>query len=683
MPQPIESSEASKNKRLDIQGLRALAVVLVLCFHLGLPVSGGFIGVDVFFVISGFVITSMLEREWLANGHIRISRFFVRRFWRLTPALATVVSVTMIFGAAILSAYGPQRLMILTGTGAMLLGANAVIAKTTGGYFDTAADTNPLLNTWSLSVEEQFYIGFLLVLIIGWALGRRLPRPRVVVVTFVLALFADSLAMAMFAQPGHALDQPNWLFHFYSPLNRAWEFAAGSLLALFAWKLSEIPMRIRNIAGIVGLGLISYSAFFIAEGPAWPGLWTVIPIVGTCLLICASAEKTSNLYRILGSRFAVYLGDRSYSLYLWHWPVIVILSYCQISRLTQIVLALMVTAVLTIATFRWIETPLRHRRHSSKSAATLLALIIFGTPLVFAQVVNVALEHKYWNGNIKSQAKATGRFPITHRHGCEHRISRLNRAESDCAWNLAARGTPIYFLGDSNAAQYSDGLIIAAKQTGHPLTTAIALGCPFLVTPYKQPDRDPMYSGCSKVSTETHTWLRRQPRGLVVISNTDLYALVPTFRVIRSSQPGSVGANQYLSLFEKTVHTLAREGFKVAVISSPPHFDRRIPTLPSKYYWDLERCDLSSELANNCKKSMPIAVADMVQKDYRAALSELTSQPGVALVDVSRAFCSKTECPTQIPGLQIYRDGGHTTVAAAVALIPKFVETIKQMTPGH
>ena len=163
-----QSESMTSHRRPDIQGLRAIAVVMVVAFHAGLPVPGGFVGVDVFFVISGFVITTMLQREWVSSGRIRFRQFYLKRFKRLTPALALLVSITLIASAVVLSPLGPQEIAAKTGIGAMLLSANFVIARSTGGYFDPAAATNPLLNTWSLSVEEQFYLVFPAVIFLGW-----------------------------------------------------------------------------------------------------------------------------------------------------------------------------------------------------------------------------------------------------------------------------------------------------------------------------------------------------------------------------------------------------------------------------------------------------------------------------------------------------------------------------------
>lgn len=148
----------SKTRRDDIQGLRAVAVLAVLIFHAGLPLPGGFAGVDVFFVISGYVITLMLLREFSATGGISLKAFYKRRFWRLMPALSLLVSVVVLLGLVVLPPFGEQEVLAKTAVGAMLSVANFVISSSVGGYFDAPAEANPLLNTWSLSVEEQFYL---------------------------------------------------------------------------------------------------------------------------------------------------------------------------------------------------------------------------------------------------------------------------------------------------------------------------------------------------------------------------------------------------------------------------------------------------------------------------------------------------------------------------------------------
>jgi len=199
-----------------------VAILFVVLFHAGLPMPGGFVGVDVFFVISGFVIASMLRREWDRTGRIRLGNFYARRFRRLTPALAVMVSFVAVFAALTVSPFGTQQVTGQTGIGALLVSANVVIQRSTGNYFDAAADLNPLLNTWSLSVEEQFYLFFPVTILTFWMLARRFHRLRTtpLVIVAVVGLVSFTLALATYFGP-LSLPIPGPFTGFYSPITRA------------------------------------------------------------------------------------------------------------------------------------------------------------------------------------------------------------------------------------------------------------------------------------------------------------------------------------------------------------------------------------------------------------------------------------------------------------------------------
>ena len=343
--------------RADIQGLRAIAVLAVVAFHAALPVPGGFVGVDIFFVISGFVITVMLEREWRETGKVSFGRFYLRRFKRLTPALAMMIAITVILSAVIVSPLGLQQTTAKTAVGGIFLMANLVIAKTVGGYFDAVAGTNPLLHTWSLSVEEQFHLVFPALLVLGWIIARSRRRwaPHVI----VAGLGASSLAVMLAPTAGLRLPGSESLWGFYSPLTRAWEFAAGALLALVLTHRS-LTGTTATLTGTVGLGLVAASLTLIGEDTTFPGVWTALPVAGTLLLLAGGSDPAAPLSRLLSRGAMVGIGDWSYSIYLWHWPLIVFAGFLWGRNTVALTAAAALALVPALVSYTRLEQPLRN-----------------------------------------------------------------------------------------------------------------------------------------------------------------------------------------------------------------------------------------------------------------------------------------------------------------------------------
>jgi peptidoglycan/LPS O-acetylase OafA/YrhL len=407
--QPANSAGGSR--RLDIQGLRAVAVLMVVAFHAGLPVPGGFVGVDVFFVISGFVIAGLLQREWAATGRIRFGAFYLRRFKRLTPALALVVGFTAIASALLLSPLGPQQTAAKTAIGAMLLAANRVIAGTTGGYFDAPAATNPLLNTWTLSVEEQFYLAFPALLALGWFLASRssrLKRTSVVVVGLVAAV---SFGLAVRGTAGYVRPTTSWLLGFYSPVTRAWEFALGALLAL-ALAAGRLTLHSRSLMlclGVLGAGALEASLWLINASTPFPGTWTLLPVVGTLLLLVAGTDGSNMVTRALATRPMVKVGDWSYSIYLWHWPFIVFAALLWPGSSDALLIAAALSFAPALASYKWVEQPIRTwPRLTKPRLATLVAAVVLSPILVAGAMGSIATH--YWTPRYDS-----GDIPIVHR----------------------------------------------------------------------------------------------------------------------------------------------------------------------------------------------------------------------------------------------------------------------------
>lgn len=436
---PVDSA---KVRRLDIQGLRAVAVLMVVAFHAGLPVPGGFVGVDVFFVISGFVITAMLMREWAATGRIRLGRFYVRRFKRLTPALAVTVGAVMIASAILLSPFGSQQTAAKTAIGAIFLAANVVIARTTGDYFDAPAESNPLLNTWSLSVEEQFYLVFPAVLLIGWLLSPRFRRPGTVPVVVVALVGAVSFALAMVGSFDVEIRlAPDSLLGFYGPTTRAWEFAVGALLALGGARWVVTSARGSVLAMIVGVGMLAASLWMITAVTPFPGIWTLLPVVGTLLLIAAGSNDTV-MSRWLASRPMVAIGDRSYSIYLWHWPFIVFAGLLWPESSWSSTAAAALSFIPAYASYRWVEQPVRALPVTSGWPLMRIVAVTVVPPLALAGLVALGAKHGWglsWPDNGGQSAHEA------FQRGCVDRPFD----PAVCLWDEAGdSGGTVFLVGD-------------------------------------------------------------------------------------------------------------------------------------------------------------------------------------------------------------------------------------------
>jgi len=437
------TSRSGSGFRLDIQGLRAVAVLLVVAFHADLPVPGGFVGVDVFFVISGYVITNMLLREWHEFGRIRLARFWRRRFFRLTPALALMIGVTFVLSALILFP-SEQRVAFQTGIGALFLAANIVIARNTGGYFDPPADGNPLLNTWSLSVEEQFYLLFPLLLAAALVAWRKSSRLRWAPLVLVMSVGAISFGLTLWSNTASG-QAVTWL-NFYSPFTRSWEFAAGSILALATWGRDPIrAVGAKALALTGGLGLVA-SAFLINETTPFPSTWTLLPVLSTSLLLAAGAA-VDRRHTILANPAMVRIGDWSYSIYLWHWPFIVFAIALGLWQPAWLVLAATASFIPAVVSYRFVEQPLRRwsptlTRSRIVAAASILAVPVALVPVLLA----TATPAPRFQGSIGTQYLQTIE---TTSYPCE--IPQIPGSGSRCYQSQPTGPISAVVVGDSHA----------------------------------------------------------------------------------------------------------------------------------------------------------------------------------------------------------------------------------------
>lgn len=378
-PAPAAAARAAAY-RADIDGLRALAVTVVVLFHTNLgSASGGFVGVDIFFVISGYLITGLIERD-IRGGQFSLARFYQRRVRRLFPALFAMLGVSMISAAILFVPNDFQKF------GANAAGAAAFVSNIflwqQGSYFETFA-ARPLLHTWSLAIEEQFYLVFPPLLIV---LHRNVSGH---VVPIIAAIAAASLTVSILVLPYHPSAA------FYLPQYRVWELLCGSLLALGVVPKLRATYA-RELAGLSGIALILIATAGYSEAMPFPGAAALLPCVGAMLVIHAGADGDSEVGQVLASRPLVFVGLISYSVYLWHWPLIVFFSYYIIDEPTfgQSLMLLAASFAIGALSWRFIELPFRHAKRQqgetpvrvlSRAAIAVLVVGALGTAIYVAR----------------------------------------------------------------------------------------------------------------------------------------------------------------------------------------------------------------------------------------------------------------------------------------------------------
>jgi peptidoglycan/LPS O-acetylase OafA/YrhL len=460
-------------RRLDIQGLRTVALVLVVAIHARLPVPFGFVGLDMYFVISGFVITGMINHERSSTGHFRFGRFYLRRFKRLTPALALMVAVTMILSFCLLSPFGIQQLAAQTGVGALLLAANFVVTGNNTQYFDfnSMVDSNPLVHTWSLSVEEQFYFAFPAILVLGYALsqrGRRIPWTPVIVggtaaISFWLFIFGG-WALGPLAPWADYLVGP------FGPLARWWEVAIGALLALATTKRSLVAGKHAGALAWLGAALLAASACI--DNDPFPNPWRIIPIAGTLVLIAAGTHHTTWVNRALAHPAMVKVGDLSYSIYLWHWPLITFAVYLWPRIPYVAVIAAALSILPALASYRWVEQPFRRVPPLSRFRTGALVAAVISPALFLAATVDLAAQD-FWVPEYQTGTAATAREQdadwadfLTHYRATYYPCTDQAILDAAPKWKGIARcwqskpdpPVDVALIGDSHAEQLFLGL---------------------------------------------------------------------------------------------------------------------------------------------------------------------------------------------------------------------------------
>lgn len=617
-------------RRADIQGLRAVAVLLVAVFHGGLPVPGGFVGVDVFFVISGFVITGMIYRERSTTGRFRLGHFYFRRFKRLTPALALTVAVTMALSFCLMSPFEVQQKAASAGAAAMLLLANFEIARSTGDYFAQPAKVNPMLHTWSLSVEEQFYLVFPALLLLGWALSKRgvqRPRQAIMLVSLVSAV---SFWLAV-ARPGGLTATQLNITGFYSPFTRAWEFAVGALLAL---ALTNRVFRSDKLAAILawlGVALLVLSAAKIDWATPFPSTWTLLPVGGTLLLVAAGTQHVSCVTRLLSLAPVVKLGDWSYSIYLWHWPLDVFAVQLWPESSYATIVATMLAIVIAAASYRWVEQPIRRLPPLNRARSGALIAAVVLPPVLLAEVALFG-ANDFWLPRYRS-----GVVPTAH-HGStdwDDFYRLLGRISFPCS-DQASRDSAVQWKGLSHCRQSKPGSHVDIAVIGDSHSEHLFLGLAEAL-----PDKNILYYMANGLPIET-------TKGMTdVVAHFASDPATQTI-IINGDWPSrGIGRGGQLAT---TLKAFASKGKSVFVTDDVPWF--RFDAVACKYriapVLPYPKCSENRQRFD-----------DDYATYYPSLKSTVDSIPGVTLLETARNFCDKDTCRMNLGDSLLFRDSNH------------------------
>ena len=660
-------AERAPGYRSDIDGLRAVAVGLIVLYHVGLAgLPGGYVGVDVFFVISGFLITGLLLREIDHTGTVSLREFYARRARRILPASFLVLAATLAGCALFFSPVGLWRAAPDIAASAAYV-PNLLFARQVIDYFHPAR-ISPVIHYWSLGVEEQFYMFYPAFLLIAHRLiSRHGPRMVVWVGAAVVASLALSVVFAS-AYPEYA---------FYLLPTRAWELGGGALLAFAGARFRDVSPLIANGAGLVGLALVGASAVLFKSSTAFLGVATLVPVLGTVLVIAAGgASRTPWSARVLALAPMRYVGRISYSVYLWHWPLIVFVPLAVPAAVPEALhgaIAVGLTLLLAAATFRWVEDPIRRGwlvgRRPSRNLATALAasivvvvLALGGAQFAVARFRPVAAAAPVSTGdpfagllpptgppvdgplpaNLVPSLLDLHQGKLVHDPNADDCLLHTGETVSGtCTYGDLTSATTVVLFGDSHVNQWWPALERIMAERGWKVVYLIKTSCTYA---------DVTAMGASGPKSECDTWrktaLARIAAGhpaLVIVSSNHWPPPVVNGVVLY----GEAAIRAMADGAARTIAALEATGARVVVLGDTP----RVP-------WDPAEC-LSSNPDHVLGCAQPREAA--LDPAWLAAERSAAESQGASFVDTAAWVCPSDPCPPIIGPYVVYADLNHLT----------------------
>lgn len=680
----------NKRFRPDIEGLRAVAVLAVVLFHAGVPgFGGGFIGVDVFFVVSGFLITGLLWRELQSGaegtGTIRMAQFYAGRARRLLPAAALVLVATSVAATILLPPLQARSVLADAIASALYVGNYRFAAEGTD-YLAAEAAPSPLQHYWSLGVEEQFYLLWpALIVGIAWLLTRtgRDNRPAAPYAGVLAVVAGASLWVSL----AWTQTMPPWAF--FSLPTRAWELAAGGLIALTAAHWRTLHPVCAALVGWGGLALIVATATQLGAATPYPGTAALLPVLGTALVIGAGcAIPDLGVGRLLSKPVMRGIGRVSYSWYLWHWPVLLLAPAVfghglgLAGRLTMMVISL----GLAILTLHLVENPARFAAALRSSSWRSLALGATATGLaVCAGLVLLAVRPVPTGSGpaaVPVAATATPRAaepaltpeqrvqaavaasadlravpsnlsppldnitkPEAFVNGCV--LSWKDVALPECVSGNTASGTTVALIGDSHAGMWQPALETTAQQRGWRLETLAKVTCPPMKLPIRSPYLGREFTECKQWRADVLAKVAKERPALIVLDMVRRYG----------ADFGFVSYDRaWLDGLTRLVSQLRGTGARVLVLGPVPDPHTTVPTCLSAHVDD----------ATACAPDRGVAVNDT----GIAAEAAAVHAGGGQYARLDQYFCTDRRCPVVVGNTLVFRDDNHITVEYAELLAP-------------
>ncbi len=616
---PVSVSGRPSWQRMDIQGLRAIAVLAVIAFHADLPIPGGFTGVDIFFVISGFVITQLILRE-VGKGRFNFATFYARRAQRLLPALALMTAIVFLLSLVLESPFGAQQVTAQTGIGAMVLSANVVITRELGSYFSPSAETNPLLHTWSLSVEEQFYFLFPVLILLA-VLAQTFWNQRGRIVAVVVIVTGLSFALMVLRHSG-ALNV-TWL-NFYDPIQRAWEFGVGSLFALVPLPYLAGKKWLGVFLSLLGVGLLIAALVVLKDPESYPGPLALLPVTATVCLIAAGSTGSNVWGAALSSRPLVMIGDASYSIYLWHWPAVSFAALLGVESSWVLTAAVLVAMVPAWVSYRFVETPLRVRMHDGKSIRWPIPAVTWVAPVM--AVLLVVITPKPTTGLEGTSGVDYLAFIQGNSSTCE--FTTVVVPGTRCRQSIQGVNPEVVVIGDSHGEHLFPGLISEIPE-----------------------------------KPSAYIYLEDWPS----IVSADSVAVVDSVARLESVEVVLVsarwnGVNVESPQLRQTIETLRQAGKKIVLLDDVPYFEFHAMECEFvRLVGPRPRCDTSRSDYQELKNG------------YVPQLEMIARETDAELLSVGEVFCSLDSCSMIDGDVLQYADNGHVNVQGSRTLIKEIL----------